>query len=269
MTLLAVSHLTKTFHRGGPLSRRAMPDPSVDDVSFTLDAGECLAVVGESGAGKSTLGRLVLRLIEPDKGSIQLDGVDVRKLNRKELRAARENMQMVFQDPYSTLNSRITIRAALAEPFRVHTALSRMDRERRAAELIDLVGLGHRYLDRYPVELSGGQLQRISIARAIALRPKLIVCDEPVTALDVSVRAQIINLLMDLQQELNLADLFVSHDLVLVEMIADRLLVMRQGKVVESGVAEQIYARPRDSYTQELLNATPSPVPPRRALDAL
>lgn len=263
MSMLEVQGLSKTFARRGLLRRGPAPAPSVDDVSLSLDAGQCLAVVGESGAGKSTLGRLVLRLIEPDAGTVHLDGVDLRALDRAGLRKARAQMQMVFQDPYSSLDPRMTIEAALAEPFRAHTDLSRSQREAKAAELVEMVGLGSRYLTRYPVELSGGQLQRVSIARAIALRPKLIVCDEPVTALDVSVRAQIVNLLMDLQDELGTAYLFVSHDLVLVELIADRLVVMREGRVVESGEAAAIFASPRESYTRDLLAATPNPVPPR------
>lgn len=265
MNLLEVQHLSKTFARRGALMRRQVPPaPAVDDVSFTIREGECLGVVGESGAGKSTLGRLVLRLIEPDKGAVLLAGTDVRSLKRRELRASREHMQMVFQDPYSSLDPRMTIRACVAEPLRAHTQMPRMERDRRAAELIETVGLSSRYLERYPAELSGGQLQRVSIARAIALKPKLIVCDEPVTALDVSVRAQIINLLQDLRAEFNLTYLFVSHDLALVEIIADRVLVMRHGRVVETATAASLFADPQDPYTRELLNATPNPVPPRR-----
>lgn len=268
MSLLEVKNLSKTFTRRGALmGRRVPPVPSVDDVSFTIQEGECLGVVGESGAGKSTLGRLVLRLIEPDEGSVILGGVDVRALNRRELRASREHMQMVFQDPYSSLDPRMTIRACVAEPLLAHTSLNRAERDRRAAELIETVGLSSRYLERYPVELSGGQLQRVSIARAIALRPKLIVCDEPVTALDVSVRAQIINLLQDLRSEFNLTYLFVSHDLALVEIIADRVLVMRGGRVIETASAASIFSDPQDPYTRELLSATPNPVPPRRGRD--
>lgn len=264
MSLLEVKHLSKTFARRGALfGRQTPPTPSVDDVSFTIEEGECLAVVGESGAGKSTLGRLVLRLIEPDEGSIALSGVDLRSLNKRELRASREHMQMVFQDPYSSLDPRMTIRASLAEPLLAHTSMPRAERDRRAAELIDTVGLSSRYLDRYPVELSGGQLQRVSIARAIALKPKFIVCDEPVTALDVSVRAQIINLLQDLRSEFDLTYLFVSHDLALVEIIADRVLVMRRGRVIETANTASLFADPQDPYTRTLLSATPNPVPPR------
>ncbi|WP_341393005.1 ATP-binding cassette domain-containing protein [Arthrobacter sp. G119Y2] len=265
MSLLEVEHLSKTFTRRRKLFGRQGPAaPAVDDVSFTVEEGECLAVVGESGAGKSTLGRLVIRLIEPDEGAVRLAGMDIRSLNPRELRTAREHMQMVFQDPYSSLDPRMTIRACVAEPLLAHTPMSRTERDRRAAELIDTVGLSSRYLDRYPVELSGGQLQRVSIARAIALKPKLIVCDEPVTALDVSVRAQIINLLQDLRSEFNLTYLFVSHDLALVEIIADRVLVMRGGRVVETAPAASIFRDPQDAYTRELISATPNPIPPRR-----
>lgn len=265
MSLLEVEHVSKTFAKRRVLVGRQMPSaPAVDDVSFMIDEGECLAVVGESGAGKSTLGRLVLRLIEPDRGSVTLAGMDVRSLNRRELRASREHMQMVFQDPYSSLDPRMTIRACVAEPLLAHTPMSRVERDRRAAELIDTVGLSSRYLDRYPVELSGGQLQRVSIARAIALKPKLIVCDEPVTALDVSVRAQIINLLNDLRSEFNLAYLFVTHDLALVEIVADRVLVMRGGRVIETANVAALFSDPQNPYTRELLSATPNPIPPRR-----
>lgn len=260
--LLEVDAVSKSFSTGRDvLGRRTGWTHAVKGVSFTLDAGECLAVVGESGAGKSTVGRIVLRLIEPDSGSIVFDGVDVRAAGTKELRRLRQRMQMIFQDPHSSLDPRMTIGDAVAEPLLVHTDRSRTDRDRQTAALLDRVGLGSRYLGRYPSELSGGQLQRVAIARALALNPSLIVCDEPVAALDVSVRAQVLNLLRDLQEDLGLAYLFVCHDLALVEVIADRVLVMAAGEVVEEGTVGQIFSTPQQEYTRRLLSAIPVPLP--------
>ncbi|WP_137723080.1 ATP-binding cassette domain-containing protein [Prescottella subtropica] len=262
MTLLDVTGLSKSFStRRDVLGRRTGWTHAVRDVSFTLDAGECLAVVGESGAGKSTVGRMVLRLIEADTGGIVFDGEDVRAATPARLRQLRRGMQMIFQDPHSSLDPRMTVADAVIEPLIVHTDLDRSARRRRAEKLLDKVGIGSRYLGRYPAELSGGQLQRVAIARALTLEPKLIVCDEPVAALDVSVRAQVLNLLRDLQEELGLAYLFVCHDLALIEVIADRVLVMRAGAVVESGTVEQIYRTPREDYTRQLLDAVPVPIP--------
>lgn len=267
MSLLQVSGLTKRY----PGRRRGLRRDVVtvvDDVSFTLDPGRCLAVVGESGAGKSTVGRMVLRLIEPDAGTVCLDGTDLAGLGAAQLRRARRDMQMIFQDPYSSLDPRMTVGGSIAEPFRAHglpagtTASAEVDR------LLDLVGLIGGYAHRYPAELSGGQLQRVSIARALALQPRLLVCDEPVTALDVSVRAQIINLLLDLKEHLNVAYLFVCHDLGVVESLADEVLVMRRGQVVESGSVEQVFTHPAADYTHELLAAAPNPIP-RSAREAL
>ncbi len=262
MSLLEVSGVSKTFTTGrGLLGRRPPRPPAVQDIDFTLEKGECLAVVGESGAGKSTLGRIVLRLIEPDTGKITFDGIDVRAASSREMRRLRRRMQMIFQDPYSSLDPRMSIAEAVAEPLLVHTDLDRAARLRRGAELLDRVGIGRRYLARYPSELSGGQLQRVAIARALTLNPSLIVCDEPVAALDVSVRAQVLNLLRDLQEELGLSYLFVSHDLALVEVIADRVLVMASGRIVEQGDVTQIFRSPTHEYTQRLLSAIPVPVP--------
>ncbi|WP_051265502.1 ATP-binding cassette domain-containing protein [Nakamurella lactea] len=262
MSLLEVKDVTKSFStKRDFLGRRIGWTHAVKGVSFTLDAGECLAVVGESGAGKSTVGRIALRLIEPDSGSITFDGVDVRAARAQELRALRQRMQMIFQDPHSSLDPRMTIGDAVAEPLLVHTDRSRTERERQSAALLERVGLGSRYLGRYPAELSGGQLQRVAIARALALNPAMIVCDEPVAALDVSVRAQVLNLLRELQEDLGLAYLFVCHDLALVEVIADRVLVMAAGEVVEEGTVEQIFAAPQQEYTQRLLSAIPVPLP--------
>jgi len=261
VTLLEVSGLSKTYAPGGLLRRRKQAVAAVHDVSFTVDRGECLAVVGESGAGKSTVGRMVLRLVRPDTGRVVFDGIDVLRLRGREMRRLRQRMQMIFQDPYSSLDPRMNIADAVAEPLLVHTDLDRAARARRAAELLDRVGIGKRYLSRYPAELSGGQLQRVAIARALTLQPDLIVCDEPVAALDVSVRAQVLNLLRDLQEEFGLSYLFISHDLALVEVIADRVLVMAGGRVVEEGGIEQIFRSPREEYTKRLLSAIPVPLP--------
>jgi len=261
MSLLQVRHLTKTYpgqRKGLGRSRVTV----VDDVSLDLDAGRCLAVVGESGAGKSTLGRLVLRLVEPDAGTVVFDGTDLGGLDRRALRRQRRDMQMVFQDPYSSVDPRMTVGQSIAEPFRAHGGPTGETPEQAVSRLLDLVGLLGGYADRYPAELSGGQLQRVSIARALALRPRLVVCDEPVTALDVSVRAQIVNLLLDLRDELGLTYLFVCHDLSVVEQIADDVMVMRRGGVVETGSVADVFQRPREAYTRELLAAAPDPVPP-------
>ncbi|MCJ0902859.1 ATP-binding cassette domain-containing protein [Rhodococcus sp. ARC_M6] len=262
MSLLEVSNVSKSFSSGRDfLGRRTKWSHAVKDVSFTLEAGECLAVVGESGAGKSTVGRIALRLIEPDTGSITFDGVDVRAAKPAELRKMRRGMQMIFQDPHSSLNPRMTVVDAVIEPLVVHTDMDRAAREKLATQMLGKVGIGSRYFGRYPAELSGGQLQRVAIARALTLNPKMIVCDEPVAALDVSVRAQVLNLLRDLQEELGLAYLFVCHDLALIEVIADRVLVMARGEVVESGPVADIFRNPQQEYTRSLLEAIPVPVP--------
>ncbi|WP_064077416.1 ATP-binding cassette domain-containing protein [Prescottella equi] len=233
----------------------------MQDVSFTLDAGECLAVVGESGAGKSTVGRMVLRLIEPDAGSIVFDGEDVRAAKPRALRRMRRGMQMIFQDPHSCLDPRMTIQDAVEEPLVVHTDLVKRSRISEVRSILEKVGIGSRYLPRYPAELSGGQLQRVAIARALTLKPKMIVCDEPVAALDVSVRAQVLNLLRDLQDELGLAYLFIGHDLALIEVIADRVMVMAGGRAVETGDVASIFGSPQEEYTRKLLAAIPIAVP--------
>jgi ABC-type glutathione transport system ATPase component len=269
MALLEVSGLSKSFSSGRDfLGRRTRWSHAVNDVSFALERGECLAVVGESGAGKSTVGRMILRLIEADAGSITFDGIDIRAVRGRELRRLRTRMQMIFQDPYSSMDPRMTIIEAVAEPLLVHTDQDRPTREKAARELLDRVGIGSRYLRRYPAELSGGQLQRVAIARALTLEPDLIVCDEPVAALDVSVRAQVLNLLRDLQEELGLAYVFVIHDLALVEVIADRVMVMKAGEIVEQGDVEQIFHNPQQAYTQQLLKAIPVPVPRSRPVTA-
>jgi peptide/nickel transport system ATP-binding protein/oligopeptide transport system ATP-binding protein len=237
---------------------------AVIDVSFTIGRGETLALVGESGAGKSTVGRLVLRLIEPDGGSVTVLGTDVQSLSRRQLRRFRINFSMIFQDPYASLHPYRSIEFAVGEPLLTLQHLNRRARRDRVVELLEQVHLESAYLDRYPHELSGGQLQRVAIARALATNPALIVCDEPVAALDMSIRAQVINLLRDLQDQIGVSYLFISHDLSLVELIAHRVAVMYQGSIVESGPANDIFASPQHSYTQELLASIPQPDPRRR-----
>jgi ABC-type glutathione transport system ATPase component len=268
MMLLEVRNLVKTFARSTRRGGAAVA--AVDDVSFELAEGETLALVGESGAGKSTTGRLVLRLIEPDGGSIRFDDQDLCSLRGEEMRRARQRLQMVFQDPYGCLDPRITIGASVTEPLVVHfKAMGKGERRDRAVDTLERVGLGARFFDRLPHELSGGQLQRVAIARSLTLNPKLIVCDEPVAALDVSVRAQVLNLLSDLQKELGIAYLFISHDLALVEVFADRVAVMRNGRIVETGTAEGIFRSPQSEYTRELLRAIPLITEPRPGATSL
>jgi oligopeptide transport system ATP-binding protein len=257
VSLLEVEHLSKTFGRPGRFGRGRVPVKAVDDVSFTVEAGETLALVGESGAGKSTTGRLILHLIEPDAGTVRLDGRDVAELERQEGRGWRRHAQMIFQDPHSSFDPRVTIGTSIGEPLLLHERASRAERRRRSLELLERVGMGTRFLDRYPRELSGGQLQRAAVARALTMKPQLIVCDEPVAALDVSIRAQVLNLLSDLQRELGIAYIFVSHDLALVEVFADRVAVMKSGRIVELRTAEELYRDPHHPYSQELLDAIP------------
>jgi oligopeptide transport system ATP-binding protein len=263
MNLVEVEHLVKRYPvRRGAFGRAREWFSAVDDVSFSIERGETLAVVGESGAGKSTLGRLVLRLIEPDTGSIRFDGTDVRALDAPALRQMRRRMQMVFQDPYSSMDPHLPVGESVAEPLLVHFRMGRRERMRKAAELLEKVGMSGDALERYPAELSGGQLQRAAIARALTMQPDLIVADEPVAALDVSVRAQVLNLMHDLQQELGITYLFITHDLSLVQVIADRIVVMSKGCIVEQGSVEQVFAAPAEEYTATLLAAVPIPVPP-------
>jgi oligopeptide transport system ATP-binding protein len=227
--------------------------------------GETVAVVGESGAGKSTVGRIALRLIEPDDGKVFFDGVELTDHSRRSLRRLRSRMRMIFQDPYSSLDPTMLVGDAVAEPVLVHTDLSRDERQVRVLELFRRVGMDSHHLDRYPYEFSGGQLQRIAIARAIATGPDLIVCDEPVAALDTSIRAQVVNLLRELQDERGVAYLFITHDLSLVRLIADRVVVMHRGRVVESARIAELFANPRHPYTRALLDAVPVPDTRRRS----
>jgi len=234
---------------------------AVDGVSFTVEAGKTLALVGESGCGKSTVSRLVLRLIEPDAGTVRFEGRDLGALDANALRAFRRHAQIIFQDPYASLNPRMTVSQILTEPLVLHDLVPAARRRERVAELLRLVGLEPRFARRYPHEFSGGQRQRIAIARALAVEPKLVICDEPVSALDVSIRSQILNLLRDLQDRLGLAYIFVSHDLAVVKHIADRVAVMNLGGIVETATADALFATPQHPYSRALLSAIPVPRP--------
>ena len=262
--LLAVTDLRKHFFLGGALGRGASVLKAIDGVSLTLDRGETLGLVGESGCGKSTVGKLIMRLLDPTSGVIALNGQDMMSAKGRALRDLRRHVQMVFQDPYASINPRLTAGTIVGEPIENYERVSRAERARRVALLLDKVGLRRDVVDRYPFEFSGGQRQRLGIARALALQPSVIVADEPVSALDVSVQAQVINLLADLQSELKLAYLFISHDLAVVEHIAHRVAVMYLGRIVEIGPKRAIFATPRHPYTQALIAAAPIPDPRAR-----
>ena len=264
--LLEVEGLTKHFpaSKGVILSRLGKSVQAVDDVSFSVAEGETLGLVGESGCGKSTTGRCIIRLLEPTAGRIRFENVDVRSLRGKRLKAFRRDVQFIFQDPYASLNPRMTFGEIMAEPLVIHDIGTRKERQERSKEMLQVVGLSPEHIHRYPHEFSGGQRQRVGIARALMLRPKMIVCDEPVSALDVSIQAQIINLLEELQQEFGLTYLFIAHDLAVIRHICDRVAVMYLGKVVELGGWREVYNTPNHPYTQSLLSAVPVPDPDKQ-----
>jgi oligopeptide/dipeptide ABC transporter ATP-binding protein len=260
MSLVSVENLTKHYAQRGSLFRPRPPVKAVDGVSFAIGEGETLGLVGESGCGKSTLGRAVLRLHEPTSGKIVIDGTEVTALAAKPLRAFRRRAQIIFQDPYASLNPRMTVEQILSEPLEIHG----LQRPGRVAELLDRVGLRRDLATRYPHEFSGGQRQRIGIARALAVEPRFIVADEPISALDVSIQAQIVNLLVDLQAENKLTYLFISHDLKIIEHLCDRVAVMYLGRIVELATAVELYQHPRHPYTLALLSAVPIADPAQR-----
>jgi peptide/nickel transport system ATP-binding protein len=262
--LLQVRDLVKHYTAGGLFGGGAPPVRAVDGVSFEVGRGETLALVGESGCGKSSVGRTILRLQEPTSGSAVFEGTEVFSLDRTSLRRLRRRMQIIFQDPYGSLNPRMTIGAAVAEGIEIHRLATGPEIGRRVAALLQEVGLDPAYARRYPHEFSGGQRQRIGIARALAVEPAFIVCDEPVSALDVSVQAQVLNLLADLQRDRGLSYLFIAHDLAVVRQIAHRVAVMYLGRIVESGPTEALLSAPRHPYTVALLSAVPEPDPNRR-----
>jgi oligopeptide transport system ATP-binding protein len=261
--LLEVTDLVKHFpvKRGLLVDRTVDQIRAVDGVSFTVAAGETLGLVGESGSGKSTLGRAVLQLVKPTSGSVRFEGREIAGLSRRAMRPLRREMQMVFQDPYASLNPRKRVGQIVGGPLRLQGVARGSELRRQVQGLLERVGLAPEHYDRFPHEFSGGQRQRIGIARAIALRPKLIVADEPVSALDVSIRAQIVNLLADLQRELGLTYVFVAHDIGIVRHVSDRIAVMHEGKIVEEGPADRVCEQPRDPYTKQLLAAVPIPDP--------
>jgi peptide/nickel transport system ATP-binding protein/oligopeptide transport system ATP-binding protein len=260
--LLEVRNLVKYFEvRGGVLQRVQAWIKAVDDVSFTIRAGETLGLVGESGCGKTTIGRSILRLIEPTDGQVLFEGVDVTAIGRSELKQMRRQMQIIFQDPYSCLDPRSQIGTIIGDALAVHGVRDRKERYERVLEMLTTVGLSEEHIRRYPHEFSGGQRQRIGIARALILRPKFIVCDEPVSALDVSIQSQVLNLLRRLQREFNLTYLFIAHNLSVVEHISDRVAVMYLGKIVELAHRSDLYENPMHPYTQALMSAIPIPNP--------
>ena len=262
MSFLEVRDLKKHFPiRTGILKRTTGHVYAVDGISFSIEEGETLGIVGESGCGKSTAARVILRLLEATAGSVVYDGIDVMKASRIEMQRLRRDMQIIFQDPYASLNPRMRVRNIIGEPLRIHQIGTPAERRQRVIELLETVGLNAEHAERYPHEFSGGQRQRIGVARALALNPRLIICDEPVSALDVSIRAQVINLLEDLQDQFKLTYVFIAHDLSVVKHTSDRVVVMYLGKTVEIASSDVLYERPQHPYTEALLSAVPIPDP--------
>ncbi|PRO66624.1 ABC transporter ATP-binding protein [Alkalicoccus urumqiensis] len=260
--LLKVRNLKQYFPiKGGILGRKVNDVKAVDDISFEVKAGETLSIVGESGCGKSTTGRAILRLDEPTSGEVEFDGKDLLALSKKDMRKMRKNLQIIFQDPYASINPRQTVRQILSEAMNIQGVVPKDKQEDRIKELMDTVGLGPHQIDRFPHEFSGGQRQRIGIARALSVDPQMIICDESVSALDVSIQAQVLNLLKKLQKELDLTYLFISHDLGVVRHISDRVLVMYLGKIVEIADKKSLFDNPKHPYTKTLLSAIPVPDP--------
>lgn len=263
--LLEVRSLRKWFPiRGGLFNRVVANVQAVGDVSFSLGRGEIVGLVGESGSGKSTVGRSILRLTEPTSGEVAFNGRNILPLHRSEMRELRRQMQMVFQDPFASLDPRMTVEAIIGEALSIHKLASRAERPSKVAELLEMVGLSPDHRKRYPHQFSGGQRQRIGIARALAVRPSFVVADEPVSALDVSIQAQIVNLIQDLQQQLGLTVLFIAHDLLVVEHLCDRVIVMYLGQVMEIATSERLYRSPKHPYTEALLSAAPIPDPSQK-----
>lgn len=259
--LLSVRNITKTFPAGKSLLGKKRLVHAVNDISFDIYAGETFSIVGESGCGKSTTGRMINHLLPCDEGEIWFEGQNIPALSEKQMRPLRNDMQMIFQDPNASLNPRMRVEDIVAEPLLVHTNMSREDRLQKARELLQIVGLSEAHARRWPHEFSGGQRQRIGIARALSVRPKLVIADEPVSSLDVSIQAQVLNLLQQLQKDYSLTYLFISHDLSVVEMISDRIAVMYLGSVVETAPKKELYANPKHPYTKALLSVVPIPNP--------
>ncbi len=262
--VIRIENIKQFYYSGKGLFSKGYVIKAVNGVSFSVSQGETLGLVGESGCGKSTLGRTILKLFEPTEGRIIFEGQDITGLSTKQMRPLRKDMQIVFQDPLESLNQRHTVGMILEEPYVIHGIGSRQERKQWVLDLLAKVGLPQSAINRYPHEFSGGQRQRIGIARAIALKPKLLICDESVSALDVSVQAQILNLLLKIQNEMNLAIIFISHDLSVVKHISDRVAVMKKGEIVEMGSVRDIYANPKDEYTKKLLAAIPITHPSQR-----